>query len=296
MGNGDVSSRPFRKAALELSGTGAWHVGKATFREASRDNLALIAAGVAFYIFLAFVPLLIAVVLIYGLVASPGLVASHIAALSDRMPEEAAAIISGQLRNIVATARSTGGFALILSLLISLYGAMKAASGLVTALNIVAGVEETRSFIRVTLLTLAITVGLVVAFIVASLGISVLNFLTALLPDLGGVVRIVLQLGYWLTTALGISVIIAAIYYLAPDRPARRWDWISPGSVLATIMWVAGTFGFSFYVRNFGSYNATFGSLAAVVIFLTWLYLTAYVVLLGAELNYVLERRGPRSG
>jgi len=279
------------KGPLDLSGSGGWHAAKATWREASKDNLGLIASGVAFMMFLAFVPLLVSVVLSYGLVASPERVANHIAALSKSMPEAAASIISGQLQSIVALARSTAGLGLIVALLVSIYGAMKAASGMVTALNIVFGLKETRSWLRVTLLTLAITLGLVFAFIVASLGLSVVNFLASLLPDLGGGVNFALQASYWLVTAVAISLIIATIYHLAPDRPEGSWRWITPGLVLATIVWLLATFAFSYYVRKFGSYNATYGSLAAVVIFLTWLYLTAYIVLIGAELNYVLERR-----
>ena len=285
------TSPPPGKGPLEFSGPGAWLVAKATWREAGRENLGLIASGVAFYIFLAFVPLLLAVILTYGLVASPAQVANHIAALSTSMPQEAASLISGQLRNIVATARSTAGIGLLVALLVSLYGATKAAGGLITALNIVFGVPETRPFLRVTLLTLAITIGLVLAFIVASLGISAMGFIASLLPDLGGAVQLVLQVGYWLATAIAISLVIAAIYRFAPDRPEGQWLWITPGSIMATVAWVAATFAFSFYVRNFGSYNATYGSLAAVIIFLTWLYLTAYVVLMGAELNFILERR-----
>jgi membrane protein len=171
---------------------------------------------------------------------------------------------------------------------------MKAAGGIVTALNIVYGVEETRSFLKVTLVTLAMTVGLVLAFIVASLGLSVFNFLAQIVPDIGGVVKLAFQAGYWLGTALAISLIIAWTYRFAPDRTRIHWRWMSPGSVFATVVWVATTFAFSYYVRHFGSYNATYGSLAAVIIFLTWLYLTAYIVLFGAELNYVLERRALR--
>jgi membrane protein len=290
-----VASIPLSgKGPLEIAGHGGLSLGKATWHEAAKDNLGLIASGVAYYIFLAFVPLLIAVVLTYGLVASPARVASDIAALSSTMPKEAAGLITGQLRHVVAIARSTAGLGLIISLLVSLYGAMKAAGGMITALNIVYGVEESRSFVRVTLLSLAITVGIVAAFIVASLGLSVINFLVALLPDLGGTVSLGLTVGYWLGTALAISLIIAAVYHFAPNKAESHWRWITPGSVVATIIWVAATFAFSFYVRNFGSYNATYGSLAAVIIFLTWLYLSAYIVLVGAELNCVLERRSAR--
>lgn len=294
MASASTSFPTVGKGPLGLPGSGLWHVAKATWRESSRDNLGLIASGVAFMIFLAIVPLLVAVVLTYGLVATPERVASDIAALSESMPDAAASIISSQLQNIVDLTGSTAGLGLLVALLVSIYGAMKAASGMITALNIVYGVQETRSLVRVTLLTLAITIGFVLAFIVASLGLSVINFLASLLPDIGGSVTLALQASYWLVTAVAISLIIAAIYHLAPDRPEKHWRWITPGSVLATVVWLAATFAFSYYVRRFGNYNATYGSLAAVVIFLTWLYLTAYIILIGAELNDVLDRRTPR--
>jgi len=104
------------------------------------------------------------------------------------------------------------------------------------------------------------------------------------------VIHFLLQAVYWLGTAVAISLIIAALYRYAPNVPDRPWRWVTPGSIVATVVWVAATFAFSFYVKNFGSYNATYGSLAAVIIFLTWLYLSAYIVLLGAELNSVIER------
>jgi membrane protein len=285
-----------RKGPLDLPAGSAWSIGKATWSEAGRDNLGLIASGVAFYIFLAFVPLLMSVVLTYGLVASPEQVANHISALSSSMPKEASSIITGQLQNIVTTAKSAVGFGLVASLLVSLYGATKAAGGMVTALNVAFDVEETRSFIRVTLLTLVITVGMILAFVVASLGLSVLNFVEQLLPDVAGIVHVLLQVGYWVATAAAISLIIAALYRYAPNVPNRPWRWVTPGSIVATLVWVAATFAFSFYVKNFGSYNATYGSLAAVIIFLTWLYLSAYIVLLGAELNSVVERHAAETG
>ena len=167
---------------------------------------------------------------------------------------------------------------------------------MVTALTIAFDVEETRSLIHVTLLTISITIGMILAFVLASLGMSLINFLVRTLPDVGGAVHLLLLAAYWAGTAVAISLIIAALYRYAPNVPNRPWRWVTPGSIVATIVWVAATFGFSFYVKNFGSYNATYGSLAAVIIFLTWLYLSAYIVLLGAELNSVVERHAAETG
>lgn len=275
----------------DVSASGWWTILKRTWTEAGEDNLGLLASGIAFNAFLAFVPLLTAVVLGYGLIAAPEQVARHIAALADIMPQDAAELIGGQLRNMVETAGTTTGFGLLITLAVAVYGAMRGASGIITALNLVFDVDESRSFLGQTGMALAITFGLVLVFFVASLGISVLGLLEGLLPDLGWVVHMALQIGFWLGAAVFVSLVIALIYRYAPNRPETGWRWLTPGSVLATIVWLAATFAFAFYVRNFGSYNATYGALGAVIIFLTWLYLSAYILLLGAELNQVLERR-----
>jgi membrane protein len=275
----------------QVSAVGWWDIAKRTGSEAGEDNLSLVASGIAFNAFLAFVPLLTAIVLSYGLIAAPEQVAEHMAALTDMMPSDAASLIGGQLENIVKTAGSTAGLGLLLSLAIALYGAMRGASGIITGLNIVFNVDESRSFLKQTAMALAITFGLILVFILASLGISVLGFVEQLLPALGGMMHSVLQVGFWLIAAFAVSLVIAVIYRYAPNRPETEWRWLTPGSALATIVWIVATLAFSFYVRNFGSYNATYGALGAVIIFLTWLYLSGYILLLGAELNQVLERK-----
>lgn len=275
----------------EVSAAGWWDILKRSWSEASDDNLGLVASGIAFNAFLAFVPLLTAVVLSYGLIAAPEQVARHIATLTEMMPSEGAGLIGGQLESMVQTAGTSAGFGLLLSLAIALYGAMRGASGIVTGLNIVFNVDESRSFLRQTAMALVITFGLILVFIIASLGISVLGFVESLLPSLGGAIHIALQVGFWLIAAASVSLVIALIYRYAPNRPETEWRWLTPGSAVATIVWIAATFAFSFYVSNFGSYNATYGALGAVIIFLTWLYLSAYILLMGAELNQVLERR-----
>ena len=267
-----------------------WAIAKATWAEASHDNLGLIASGVAFYGFLAFVPTLTAVVLSYGFFAEPHQVARHITALASIMPDEAARIIGTQLRDMVATARSEVGIGLFLSLGLALYGTMRGAGAVVTALNIVFEVEETRSFIWHTAVSVAVAIGMIAIFLIASITISAFTLVQSILPGLGTAFRTALQIGFWLAAAFAVRFAIATIYRYAPSRPPCPESWLKPGSAFATLGWIAATVGFAFYVRNFGSYNATYGALGAVVIFLTWLYISAYIILLGAELNRILER------
>lgn len=258
------------------------------------DRLSLIASGIAFNIFLALIPFLTSIVLTYGVFASAEQVAAHIAYLSEALPEQAADIIGSQLRNMVGTASSATGLGLVATLGIAIYGAIRGATGIISALNIVFEVEESRSFIRQTGVALAITGGLVLTFLVASAGITLMSFLSSMLPDIGDVVDEALRIGFWLTSAAVVSIVVALIYRLAPNRDVQ-WRWVTPGSVAATAIWLAATFAFSIYVQNFGNYQAIYGALGAIIVLLIWLYLSAYILLLGAELNQVLEGKGPAS-
>ena len=261
------------------------------YKESTQDNVSLIAAGVAFYAFLAFVPLLATMVLTYGLVAEPSSVVSHMQGLTKAMPADAAKIIGDQLQSVVTTAGTKKGIGLAIAIGLSLYGAMKGVASIVTATNIVWDVDETRGFLKRTALNLILTVGAVLALVLAVLGISVLGFLDHLLPTSAPLMHTLLKVGFWILAAVAVSFGVAVVYRYAPNRPEPEWRWISPGSVIATLVWLAATAGFGFYVANFGNYNATYGSLGAVIVFLTWIYLTAYILLMGAELNAETERQ-----
>jgi membrane protein len=270
-----------------------------TYKEASRDNVSIISAGVAFYAFLAFVPMLAALVLTYGLVAEPASVVEHVRGLFQAMPADAARLIGEQLISISQTAASKKGIGLAIALLLSIYGAMRGASSIIIALNVVYNVEEDRGFIRTTLLAVLITVGAVAALLLAIVGVSVLGWVEALLPFSSPLVHTILKVAFWIVAAAAVSLVIALIYRYAPNREDPPWRWLTPGSIAATLLWIAATLGFGFYVANFGSYNATYGSLGAVVVFLTWLYLTAYILLMGGELNSEIEKQArerPRGG
>lgn len=290
-GKNDVGMVAHAEGPTDISPQGWWDIAKQTWAESGEDNLSLVASGIAFNGFLALIPLLTAVVLGYGLVASPELVAQHIATLAQSIPQDAAELIGQQLNNMVQSSGAATGFGIVLTLAIAIYGAMRGATGIIVGLNIVYNIKESRSFVWQTLTALAITLGAILLFIVASVGVSLLNSLESMLPQLGGVVHQILRIGFWIASAASVSLVIAAIYAYAPNREEPQWQWLTPGSMIATIVWVIATYAFSFYVSNFGNYNATYGALGAVIVFLTWLYLSAYILLLGAELNQVLERR-----
>jgi membrane protein len=265
----------------------AWRV----WTESGRDNVSLIAAGVAFYGFLAFVPLLAAFVLTYGLIADPATVMSHIQSLFELLPADAARLIADQLINVATTSAGKTGLGLLLALALALYGAMRGATAMITALNIVYEEEETRSFFKTTLLALAITVAMVVVGVVGVLAIAALAALEALVPWMPKPLVTLIRIGFWVAAAAAASGAIAAIFRYGPDRARAQWRWLTPGAIIATLGWLAASLGFGFYAANFGDYNATYGALGAVVVLLMWLYLSAYILLLGAELNSELEHQ-----
>ncbi|HEX8225018.1 MAG TPA: YihY/virulence factor BrkB family protein [Allosphingosinicella sp.] len=282
-----MAIQPVRWPAL----TDWWQVLVRTWKESGDDNVGLLAAGVAFYAFLAFVPLLAATVLVYGLAAEPETVAEHIRQLFGALPEDAAALIGDQLRSMTESPAAAKGWSLVVAIALAVYGASKGSGAIVMALNIAYEVKESRGFIKSTLLSLGMTVGALLVLVIAAAGISMIGYVEAFFPGFPGWAHKAFQILFWTVAVVAVGFGLAAVYRYAPNRPDAPWMWISPGSAAATLLWLAGSLGFGFYVSNFGNYNATYGSLGGVVVFLTWLYLSAYIVLMGGEMNSELERQ-----
>ena len=283
---GEEASSPWR-----IPAAGWKDVALRTWREAGKDNIGLIASGVAFYGFLAMVPLLGAIVLSYGLIADGPTVIKHVQALTSAMPADAAKLIGEQLLNVIKTSGSKKGFGLIIALVIALYGAMKGAGAVIIALNIAYDEENKRGFVASNLLALAITVGAVLLAVLAMTSIGALGHLDTLFPGAPPFLLMIGKVASYLLMAAAGAAAAASLYRFAPDRDGARWTWLTPGSVLVSLLWLIVTVGFGVYVANFGNYGATYGSLSAVIVLLTWLYLSAYILLLGAELNSELERQ-----
>ncbi len=262
-----------------------------TWAETTADNVGLIAAGVAFYGFLALVPLLGAMVLLYGIVAEPQTVMRDMMQLTSVMPADAAKLVGEQLMNVVKTSDGKKGFGLLLALALALFGARNGAGAVITALNIAYEEKETRGFVKVNLLALAMTATAVVVAILALVAIAALGHLESLLPAAPGIVIVAGKVGAYLLLTLAGAGAAATLYRYGPARRRAEWVWLTPGSLLAALLWLALTIGFGIYVANFGNYNATYGSLGAVVVTLTWLYLSSYILIFGAELNSEFEHQ-----
>jgi membrane protein len=261
----------------------AWH-------DSSEKNISLVAGGVTYYVLLALFPGLAALVSIYGLIANPATIASTINSLSGMVLPSAQKLISDELHQLVSTSHGALGFGAIIGILIALYSASRGMSGMISALDIAYGQEEKRSFIRFNLLALALTVGLLIGGIIA---LALVAILPAVLSSIGasGIIKTIIYIFEWPVLIALMMGMLAVLYRYAPDRDEPRWAWTSPGAIAASVLWVIVSILFSIYVAHFGNYNKTYGSLGAVVVLMTWLWLTAYLVLLGAEINGESERQ-----
>lgn len=262
--------------------------------EQSKDNVSMLAAGVAYYGLLAIFPAIAALVSIYGLVADPVMIENQLSQMGGLLPPEALSIVSDQARK-VATAPSQGlGFGLIFGLLLTLWSASRGTNSLVTALNIAYGEQETRGIIKLAILSMGLTVAGLLFVIVAMVMIVAVPAAINIVGLQDTPIGWVASLARWPILAVAIILGLAVFYRYAPDRREPQWRWVTWGSAAATLVWLLGSLGFSIYVSNFGSYNETYGSVGAVVVLLLWFNLTSYVVLLGAELNAEIEHQTAR--
>lgn len=256
-----------------------------TWSSAGEHNVGLAAAGVAFYAFASIVPMLAATVLLYGLVATPETVTANIRSLFAVLPADAASSIGDQLATVVSTSDGKKGIGLIVAIGLALYGATKGASAMVTALGIAYGHPEERGFVRLNLLALAMVAAAVVLVLAAASVIAVTAAIESLLAGAPGIVLAAIRIASFVGLWLVVVTAAAALYRFAPPGHAPRFRWLGPPPVLASTLWIAGTAGFGIYASNFGSYGATYGALSAVIVLLTWLWLSAYAFLLGGELD-----------
>lgn len=278
----------------ELSRKAWWQVARRTWREAGRDNVSLVAAGVSFYVFLALVPLLASVVLLYGLIADPASVIDHVRGLSGAMPAEAAGFLAEQMLFVVRTTAEKKGLGLLTALALSIFGARAAAGAVIGALNIAYEEEEQRSWLSLNLGALLITAGGVLFGVMGLLGSASIGLLEEVTALDRTVLAVIVKVATSLVTALSVTGISAVLYRFGPCRARARWRWVLPGSLLFGLVWTVLTLLFGLYVAHFGSFGATYGSLATIMIFLTWIYAAAYALLLGAELNAELEHQTER--
>ena len=272
-----------------IPGRGWWDVLRRVRHALARDHIWVAAAGVAFCTLFAAIPGMAVLLACLDLLADPAAVRRHLEMTGGLLPAAASGFLADQMQ-AVATAP---GFQLGGALLMALWGARAGASTLVSVLNIAYRERETRGFLHYQAVVLAVTAATCLFGLLAFALVAVIPLAIGALPLSPGA-RTAVHLGRWPALAVLMVAALAAAYRYAPSRRRPRWRWVGVGAAAATALWLAGSAGFSHYVARFASSEETFGALGAVLLLLTWFYLTAFAVLLGAELNAELERQTAR--
>ncbi len=260
-----------------------------------QDRVMAEAAGVTFYAMLALFPAIASMISIYGLVADPSRLVSQVQSLAGVLPQGGIDLITGEIKSIASAGSKALGLGLVTGLAISLWSANAGVKALFDALNVVYHEREKRGYFRLTAISFCFTFGILAFLIAATVAVVVvplvLNFV-----GFGNVTALLVAALRWPVMVVVVALALEVMYRFGPSRPHARWRWMSWGSALAALLWLLTSLGFSYYVANFGSYNKTYGSLGAAVGFMTWMWLSAMVVLMGAELNAELERSGVTGG
>ena len=279
-------------APSEIPAAGWKDIALRLYKEFSNDRILLVAAGVTFYAILALFPAVAALVSIYGAVADPSTINQHLNELRGVLPDGAIDIVGGQVKRLTAKGDTALGLTAVVGILISLWSANGGMKAVFDALNIAYEEEEKRSFVMLNLQSLAFTAGALLFVILALTGIVVVP---AALQVLG------LDQKAWYIALLRFPALLvlvigglAVLYRFGPSRRKPKWRWVTWGSAVAGTLWLVASGLFSWYVANFGSYNETYGSLGAAIGFMTWIWLSTTVVLLGAELNAEMEHQTAR--
>lgn len=277
------------KSPKEIKGSGWKKILKRVGSRIGEDNLTIVAAGVGFFAFLAIFPALMAILSIYGLAVDPQQAQDQIAQLSGMMPEQAYEVIKERVENFLETSGSALSWGTVLGILISLWSANAGTKSLFRGIDIAYETKNKRGFIKLNALSLAFTLGAIITLIL-SLALIVVFPAVVHMLGLPDTIESLITWLRWPLLAAIVIIVISLMYKYAPDREEKpTMKWVILGASLATILWLIASFGFSYYVSNFGNYGEMYGSISAVVILLLWLYLTSFIILLGAELNSATE-------
>ena len=287
MGRTDESSdHPGRRAVtpIGIAPRGWLQIVKRVWQQTGKDNVQIVSAGVAFYFFLSLFPAIAAFLSLYGMIMSPEKAAEQVGRLETFLPEDSYQPIADFADALTHSVSPSLGWGVAFSILLGVFSANKGTSALFTGLNIAYNEKASRSFFRRLLLTLGVTLGTVLAG-------SLLLALVAVIPaiakalSLPAMTETILNVLRWpLIVILGFGV-LAFLYKAAPNRTNPQWRWVTPGSIVAVILWLLASAGFSWYIESFGNMSRTYGSLAGIVVLMLWFFITAYAILLGAEIN-----------
>lgn len=258
--------------------------------EIATDHISVVSAGIAFYALIAIFPAIAALISIAGLVLDPADVASQLQTALAVLPESAGAVLQEQVLKVTGGDETGTGLVALFGIVIALYGAMKGVLTLMEGLNIAYDEEETRGLVKQYLTAFVITLCAIIGLAAGIAVLIVLPVVVAFLPLPPAVETAANWLRWPLMGALTMLA-LAGMYRFGPSRADPKWRWVSVGAVVSTLLWVLGTGAFSLYVQNFDDYTETYGALGGVIILLTWMWLSAFIVLTGAELNAEIEQQ-----
>src|SRR5579872_5549075 len=264
-----------------------------TYAEMQSDRLLSIAGGVGFFVLLAIFPAITALVSAYGLFFNASTITNNLSLLDDVVPGNVLTIVHEQAQRIAANSGGALSLGVVVGILVSLWSAMSGVKAMIDALNVIYEQQESRNFFKLSLVALAFTLCGFAAFLLAIAAVIVLPLVLAPV-GLGSAAGTLTRIGRWPLLLLLLLLGLAVLYRYGPDRRAARWQWVSVGSVFAAVAWIAVSYLFSWYLSSFANYNATYGSLGAVVGLMMWLWISTIVVLLGAELNAEIEHQTAR--
>ncbi|MGF6308795.1 membrane protein [Bradyrhizobium sp. i1.8.4] len=261
-----------------------------TYQEIDEDRLLATAAGVVFYGLLAIFPAITALVSSYGLFADPSTISSNLQSLALMLPEGSFAIVQDQIARVLAKGSSTLGLTFAVGLLIAIWSANAGMKAVFDALNVVYEEKEKRGFLKLNLISLSFTIA-ALASIMLMVGAVVVVPLLLQQLGLGTRAELIVRFGRWPILMVLLLIALAVLYRYGPSRAEPRWQWLSVGAVAAAVLWLIGSSLLSWYLANFGNYSATYGTLGAAIGLMTWMWMSAIIVLCGAELNSEIEHQ-----
>jgi membrane protein len=261
-----------------------------TYAETFSDRLLSIAGGVAFFALFSIFPAITALVSAYGLFFDASMIAHSLSVAHGVVPSEVLDLLRQQADRIASQTHGTLTTGVVIGLLVTLWSAMGGVKAMIDALNVIYEQQETRNLFRYNLVALLFTVGSL-AMLLLAIGAVVAVPLALSQLGLGEMSAVLMQIVRWPALLVAVLVALAILYRYGPDRRAARWQWVSVGSIFASLVWLGASYLFSWYLGKFNSYNATYGSLGAVAAMMMWFWISASVVLLGAELNAEIEHQ-----
>jgi membrane protein len=284
-GRGRHSSSP-----LQIPWTGWKDVLWRTYEQINEDRLLAIAAGVVFFGLLAVFPAITALVSCYGLFADASTISDNLQTLALMLPDGSFQIVQDQIARVLANGQAKLGLTFLFGLMLALWSANAGVKSVIDALNVVYGEREKRSFIKLNMLSLAFTTGAIAALL---LMVSAVVAMPLTLDRIGLATdsKTIISLSRWPLLLLVVVLALGILYRFGPSRPGARWEWLSIGTLVAALLWLAGSALLSWYLSNFGNYSATYGSLGAAIGLMMWMWMSAIIVLCGAELNSEIEHQ-----